>query len=810
MTSSSCKYYILLFLSLSIVYQPVFSQNTVKIKGIVESAVHKPVDGATILLRNDQEVISQTVSNLNGTFSMTASPGKYRLIVTCLGSLSYKSEVIDFFADKDLGSIPIKTANIDLREVLVKGTRKKTLIQVEGRKLVYNIENSVTAQGSNVLEALKKTPGVMVSQDNVISLNGVNGTLVMINGRQTYLQASELGQLLKSMSASDIKSIEIIKNPSAEYDAAGSGGIINLVLQKLEGDGFNGSINNGVAYGRTLKQNTNLNLNLRSGKLNLFGGYNHNFGSFAMDYDNNRITNGKIYLNPNSDIDKRYRMGATLGADYNIDTTQTIGIVFNGSLFNGPGTIIPVTNIYDQESGKLLQVLKSQSSYYHQLANRYNSNVNYRYKDGSGHTLSLDADYGFFDSKSKNLNTNTFYSPEGEFQSANNFRVVNSKDIKLYAFKADYGLKLGRGQINIGAKYSSVSANNIFNQYKVIGDADVLDGDVSNTFAYKEQIAAGYLKYEGAISSKLSFDAGLRAENTSSDGLLLPLPGSSQEPVTIKRNYLNLFPTASLTYKTEKSGTYNLSFSRRIDRPAYNDLNPFLSPVDELSYWKGNPFLQPQYANSIALQYSYKNTIASFGYIHTTDLTGGVSEVADGNRIIMVPLNIGSQNNYNLNVTQQVKVNNWWNMSVTLIGYYLENKVGTVQYGYYNPTRLAGALSTQQTFKLPYQIAGEIAGVFNSKSLSGLNTYVRSSSQIDLGLQKNVMGDKGTLRLAVTDIYNGNRYNTDSKLNGLILHTTYRGEYRQVKLNFTYRFGNSKVKAKDSRESGLQNENQRL
>lgn len=812
MTPIRFKFFILLLYMLGAIYQPVFSQNikNFAIRGLLEGEAHQSIDGATVFLKNDKaEVVGQAVSRPDGTFQLKTVSGNYVMLVTYQGAIVHTVILEGFSADRDLGRIRIKAGDNNLREVLVKG-KKRTLIQTDGRKVVYNIENSVTAQGSNILEALKKAPGVMVSQDNTISLNGVSGVLIMINGRQTYLQAEELAQLLKSMPSSAIKSIEIIKNPSAEYEAAGSGGMINLVLQKSAGDGFNGSVNSGAAYGKSFKQNTNLNLNLRSGKLNLFGSYNHNFGKFAMDYDNDRTTNGKIYLNPNSDIDKRHSMGATAGADYTIDSLQTIGLVLNGNFYNGPGLITPETQIYDEGTGQLLQTLKSQSDYYHQTADRYNSNVNYRYKDAAGHTLSLDADYGYFKSGSRNLNTNTFYGPDGTYQSADDFRLASNKDIKLYALKADYSLKAGTGRLGLGGKYSSVSADNTFYQYTVIETADLLNVEASNTFNYEEQIAAGYLKYEGPITTNWSFDAGVRAEKTISKGDLLPFPGGNQQAVQVKRNYLDFFPTASLSYKTEKSGTYNLSYSRRIDRPAYKDLNPFLNPVDELSYWKGNSFLQPQYASSFSLQYSYKNTIASAGYTHITDLAGGVSELADNGILIMMPQNIGSQNNYNLTITQQINVSSYWSMSATLIGLYLENDVGTARYGYYHPKRFAGVINTQQTFKLPYRMTAEIAAVLNSKSLTGLNTYVRSSSQVDLGLQKNVIGEKGTLRLALTDIYKGNRYDTDSELNGMRLHSTYHGEYRQVKLNFTYRFGSSKVKSQESRESGLKNENQRL
>jgi len=808
------KQFYLFILLLTCFFSKGFAQSntTIPLKGVIKNSTNEAIDGATVFLKdgNSGQVVKQGLTSKDGTFSFTAAAGNYVIAVSYLGALAYQSDLLKLSAPLDLGIIKVETAARSLMEVVIQSSGKKPLIKIEGRKMIYNVENSITAQGSTALEALKKTPGIIVNQDNSITLNGASGALVMINGRQTYLQAEELAQLLKSMSASDLKSIEIIKNPSAEYDAAGTGGIINLVLKKSMAEGFNGSINNGLAYGSTIKQNTNLNLNFRQGKLNLFGSYNHNFGHYAMDYDNDRTTNGKVYLNSSHDVDKKHSMGSTAGADYAIDTTKTIGVVFNGNFSSGGGLITPITNIYDQSTDQLLQTLKSQSSYPEQMAHRYNMNLNYRYKGASSTTLDIDADYGIFNASTKNLSSNTYESPAGEFQSSNNFLVANSRDIKLYALKADYGFPIGKGRVLTGAKFSDVKANNIFNQYDANGAVNVIDVDLSNTFNYQEQISAGYLKYETPLSGDLNMDIGARLENTHSQGDLQPIAGSSQQATSVVRNYLNIFPTAAITYKTKQSGTYNLSFARRIDRPAYNDLNPFSYPVDELSYWKGNPFLQPQYANTLALQYSYKSTTASVGYTHTNGLTSTITEVLEGNLINMIPRNIGFQQNLNLTVTQQVNVTKWWNMSLTGIGYRLENKVGTTDYGNYSRSRFAGTFNAQQTFKLPGHLTAEAAAVVNTKNISGLNTYVKGNSQIDLGLQKNLMSDKATLRLAVSDLLKTNKINTDTRLNNLILHTTYAGESRQVRLNFTYRFGNNKIKTQDNRESGLQNESQRL
>jgi outer membrane receptor protein involved in Fe transport len=814
MKISAAKTFYILVLLLTFLFSKSFSQNIVliTIKGSIGNTNNEQIDGATVLLKDgtNGKLLQQELSKADGTFSFTVAPGAYVVAISYLGTLAYQSDLMKISGNIDLGSIQVVTATRSLKEVLIKSSGNKALIRIDGRKMIYDIQKSITAQGITALEALRKTPGIIVNQDNTVTLNGSSAALIMINGRQTYLQAEELASLLKSISASELKTIEIIKNPSAEYDAAGTGGIINLVLQKSLAEGFNGSMNHGLAYGKTIKQNTNMNLNFRKGKLNMFGSYNHRFGHYAMDYDNDRTTNGKVYLNNSHDIDKQHNIGGTLGADYALDTTRTLGIVLNGNVSSGGGVIIPVTNIFDQASGQLIQTLRSESTYPEQLAKRYNANINYRYKGSNQTTLDLDADYGVFDAATDNLSTNSYYSPEGIFQSSNNFLVSNSRDIKLYALKADYGFPVGKGRMIAGAKYSDVKAHNVFNQYDANGTVNVIDVNLSNTFNFQEKISAGYLKYERPLTGQFNLDAGLRLENTHSIGQLRPRQGSSQSATSVVRNYLNFFPTAALSYKTQHSGTFNLSFARRIDRPAYNNLNPFSYPVDELSSWKGNPFLQPQYANTLAVQYSYKNTSLSASYTHTSNLNSVITEIAEGNLTYTIPRNIGLRNNINMTLSQQVTVSDWWNMNFTAIGYRLQNKVGTPEFGNFNRSRFAGSANIQQTFKLPGQISAELSGVVNSKNISGLNTYVKSNSQIDLGMQKNILKEKGILKLAVSDLFWTNRIDTDAQLNNLLLHTTFRGESRQLRLNFTYRFGNNRIKTKASRETGLQNETERF
>jgi len=784
---------------------------SIHLKGTVYDTDNKSIDGASVfLLDASGKVIQQGMSAADGSFDLPANPGKYYLLVSYIGYTQYKSELLNLTKDEHLQKITLNNLGHKLAEVAIKGEKTKDLIQADGRKLIYNVAKSINAQGTNALEVLRKTPGViMVGRENTLTLNGMNGALVLINGKQTYLQSQELVEFLKSIPSSGLKSIEIIKNPSSEYDASGTGGIINVVLQKSALTGFSGAINNGVAYGVTLKQNTDLNFNYRKDKLNVFGSYNHTFGHFGYQYNNDRKQEGKTYISPTDDVDKRKTIGSTFGADYDLDDRQSIGMVFNGGFIYGGGLTNTTTSITDDVSGSLLQTLRGTNDYYQQNSNRYNANVNYRYKDTLGRVFSFDADYGYFDGGSKNLQPNIYYDSDGALTSQSTYRTLNGRNINLYAISANYQANLWKGKIYAGAKFSAVSADNDFNFYQVL-NTDILDINSSNFFKYKEQIAAGYLKYEGAITKKLSYDVGLRTENTHAAGNLIPVMGSSQSPSNVVRNYLDFFPSAALTYKSAKSGTFNLTYAKRIDRPAYKDLNPFETMLDELSYWKGNPFLQPQYSHSLSLQYSYKKTTGSLSYTYVDDLRMQITEVRNDNQIIMIPRNLGTQHNLSLSLTQQLTISPWWEVSLFGLVSQLHNKINTNQFGSYDLKRISGTINAQQSFKLPLKVTGEIASIFNSKRLFGPNGIMEANSQVDLGLQKNILKDKGSLRLAVTDIYNGQQWNMDINYNGFYQRSTFRGEFRQVKLNFVYRFDHKNTKPNKEHNSGLSNENQRL
>ncbi|MEC5143403.1 hypothetical protein [Chitinophaga sp. 212800010-3] len=266
-------------------------------------------------------------------------------------------------------------------------TSKKRTIEIKGDKIIYNVSTSVNAMGSNALELLKQSPGVMVGPSNSISLNGKAGVTVYIDGKPSYMQGDALAALLKSLQSANIQSIELMPNPSGKYDAAGTGGIINIRLKKLTTAGYNGDVSAGLHFGETPKTEAALNMNYRTGKFNLYGNYNHYFGHRNMRYDFYRVQSGQIIDNRTADTDMRNPVNFKAGVDYNVNSRHTLGAMMNANLYFGPGLTNTLTYLSDSTTQKLLSVLRARNDYYSQRQNWKNYNFNYQYKDTTGRVL---------------------------------------------------------------------------------------------------------------------------------------------------------------------------------------------------------------------------------------------------------------------------------------------------------------------------------------------------------------------------------------------------------------------------------------
>ncbi len=780
----------------------------VNIRGVVKDKNNIPMVGANVtLFGSENRIVLQLPTDSVGQFSFfVGATSIFTLEITYTGYKSFLSSPFKS-QNKDFGLIELISANSSLKDVTVR--RSNELVIIEQNAIIFNVAKSITAQGSNAFEALKKAPGVYIDNDRTIMLNGKSGIVILIDGKQTFLSGKELIDLLKSMPTSNIKSFEIMNTPSAKYDAAGAGGMINIKTNKSQIRGFNGTLTNGINYGITIKNVQDFSFNYRKKKYNFFANYNHFLGYRVYEYSSYRIQEGKLFDSYTNDTDKRMNGGLRLGADYEIDKKNTIGILLSASTIEGGGITQTKTGIGLGTTNIIDQILDAENDYYYQKTKRYNANINYKYEDSIGRIINLDIDYGTFDKGNAN-NQSNLYSQQNLFLKQNLYRSENNIDITLKGLRFDYTTNLLKGKLETGAKFSDVVSDNDAKFYHKLFLRDSVDDKRTSIFRYTERIAATYINYKKGLK-KWNLQVGLRIENTISVGLLKYRSNGENREVYNKRKYTDLFPSFSVAVKANKKVNISLSYSRRIDRPSYPDLNPFVYLLDDVSYWQGNPDLTPQLTHRAILQYVYKTaTVIGLTFAYTDQYSTRVNDGIPNSAIVIFrPLNLGVQKNVSLSLSQSKNIKKWWSVNFNGNIYQIHNIVAFDQFRNFNLKQTAMRMNLLQTFILPSKVIIELTGSYNSKRLIGANEIALSNSQVDIGIKKKIWKDKATLRAALTDVYKGNIFNSEQRYPGFYLKNYGYYESRQLRIGFTYRFADISVKGPRSRNSSLEAESSR-
>jgi len=553
-----------------------------------------------------------------------------------------------------------------------------------------------------------------------------------------------------------------------------------------------------------------LSFNYRRGAYNLYGGYNHFVGHSSYLYGTDRLQEGKAFNSFTDDTDKRRRMGTRIGLDYNINKQHTVGLLVTSNFILGGGITRTNTAIGPPGLSFIENNLYAENDYYFQRTSRYNFNANYKFEDTKGHILNIDADYGHFDKGNANLQSNIYTDAQSCPVNENFYHSLNDIGIQLKAFKLDYTTPLLKGTFETGIKYSTITSANEARFFYRLPGADSLDDRRTNAFGFEETVKSGYVNYKKSIG-KWALQGGLRLEDATSEGDLFFRWNGKDSTRTTPLHRLDLFPSFSVSVKLAQFHNISLAYSRRIDRPAYQDLNPFIYLLDELSFWQGNPYLQPQLTHRGALQYVYKSaTIVGISYAYTDQFSTRITDTLETIKIVMIPRNLGTQQNASLFLTHNYAPAKWWDFTLNGTLYHLYNKV---QLDVQRPLELkqwAGRFSLQQRFKLPHAFTGELSSYFNTRRLTGANELSRSTSQLDIGLQRTFLNKRATVRLALNDIYKGTKARSQQRFEGFALTSYGYYETRQVRFNFTYKFADSSVKGPRSRSSALDNENSRI
>lgn len=777
------------------------------IKGevLTETATAVPYAAVTLNLQGDSTLVKAVITNDFGFFEITNVPkGEYLLNISSMGFAPYRKALSFTENTMDLGQIILFEATENLEEVTV--TAQKPLVQVMADKTVFNVENTINATGTSAFELLRKAPGVIVNNAGGIIVEGKTGVQIFVDGKLSVLQGEDLTNYLESLQATDIEAVEIITQPSSKYDAAGNAGIINIRLKKDKSLGTNGSITVGATVGDFVRYNSSTNFNVRGKKGNLYGTYSNRFGKSTGFLNLLRTQSGTFFGARTESVFDRNTNNIKLGYDLYATPKSTVGAIFNGNFNNAftendSRTPIRAVNSTITDSVLVTDSRNVNTSY------NLNANVNYRYADTLGTSLNIDMDYGKYNSDRSARQPNIYLNgDETQVLRQNSTRQNTPIDISIVTFKSDYEQRALKGMLGLGVKLSYVNTDNTFDFFNRINGMDVFNNGQSNQFDYTEQINAAYINYNRKWT-KWNLQLGLRVENTISDGNLLSM--QENEDARVERNYTDFFPSGGLTYQMNRKNQFALTYSKRIQRPNYQSLNPFEYVIDELSFRKGNPFLQPQYTDNLKFSHTFNYRLTtSLSYTYVSDFFAQVTVADTGGRNFITQRNVADNEVINLGISYPKKIKEWWNLYFSLNAYISSYKANSPEFLAVKQETLS--LYAQNTFSLPKGYTMEISGWYNSPSVWGGTYQTRALGSLNLAFQKRFLNDKLNARLAFNDVLYTIPWSGTTQFGDLFIDGSGGSDSRQVAFSLTYDFGRSEIKKARKRKTGLEDENKRI
>lgn len=793
---------------------------TGKISGNLQNEKdHLNIDKATVSLvrSKDSSLVKTTVTDNAGHFVFeNISPGNYKVKS---GSITYSTAYSTALVSNGIeavsaGTLQLVPINKELSNVTV--TSKKQFVERKIDKTVINPEALISNTGTTAMEVLEKAPGVLVDKDGNISLKGKQGVIIMMDGKPTYMSSADLAAYLGTLPSSSIDQIEIMTNPSAKYDASGNSGIINIKTKKNKQKGFNGSLSASYGQGKYAKTNNSVNLNYRVGKINIFSNFGLNYRKNFNQLDINRV-----YSNDDKTIKaifdqttgkKRRDPGynGKVGIDFYATKNTTFGLVFGGYASHGNEIGTSVSNLKNP-SGMLDSIVLADR---HEKTRFSNGSVNFNVRhsfDTTGKELSIDLDYITYGSGRKSDFINSVLNADQSLRYADHLSGDLPADIQIYSAKADYQQNIMHGiKMESGVKFSYVTTTNGANYFNVINGEKEVDYKKTNHFDYKENINAAYINFSRNIK-KWGFQLGLRAENTNYEGFQYgnPMKGDS----TFKKTYTNIFPTTYISYEANAKNQFGFSFGRRISRPDYEDLNPFLFFMDKYTYEEGNPFLKPMFSNVFELSHTYKQFLTTtLSYSHTTDMFNEVfrqsAQPDDSISTISSRGNYGIVDNLSLSMNAQVKVAKWYKVMLYAEGRYQHfvTKLNGEDIDI-NTAGFVTNINNQFTFKKGW--SAELSGFYRTKTTEGQMT-IRAITQIDGAVKKDIMKGKGSLRFSVRDITGPFKARGYMTFQNTAVKFQQQRDSQVFTLGFNYKFGKPIKGLKNRRSGGAGDEQNRI
>lgn len=788
----------------------LFAQDSLSVSGRIKD-VEKPLAAVTVSLLKGQDssLVKLALTDASGRYEFQGiRPGVYRIMASFVGMATQYSDIVDLKSDTEVPEITMQPQAQALTGVTVQSRRP--MVEAKLDKMVVNVDASPSNAANNVLEVLEKSPGIAVDRDGNISLKGKQGVIVLMDGKQTYLSGQDLANLLKSMSASQLDQIEIMTQPSAKYDAAGNSGIINLRTKKSKTLGLNGSVSVSYIQGNYPKSPNSFSFNFRKGKVNFFSNGGYTFWQSNSDQTLNRkfknTATTTVFDQDGRQKNTSHSFNLRLGMDYSINAKTNLGFTVNGVSNKYDGLNISNGRFFKESSPSVNDSTISALNDQHTTWKNLSANINFRRQlNSNGRELTADVDYIRYSSKLNQYTDNrVMYVTDPMSQYL--LRAILPTTIDIYTAKIDYIHPLGKdAKFETGAKTSLIKTDNNA-PYETWDESQGkwVDDVRKDHFAYDEQISAVYVNFSKQIR-KWGFQTGLRGEHTHSKGTQV-LIGKS-----ISRDYFQLFPTAYVSYSLNDKNQFGLNYGRRIQRPDYQDMNPFQQFLDLYTYNQGNPYLTPQFTNNIELSHVFAGKLSTtLNYTYTTDIINDILKQNDETKVtFQTKENVASSRNIGLAISYNAPLKKWWTLSLYANGYNNMYK-GLVNNVMLKTDVFAFSANMNNQFRFAKTWGAEFSGYYQSRSLITSMFILEPIYVLSFGASKQILKNKGTLRLSIIDPFLLQKANVEVRHSNIDMFVTNRWDNRRVGLTFTYRFSKGQAVQQRRQTGGAADEQRRI
>ncbi len=781
------------------------------IKGQIKTG-EEVVPFANILLLNpaDSSLQKGTISDPEGFFSLVSQPATYLLKVTSVGYQDFFQTVTLTNAPLDLGVLEMAENTEVLGEVVV--TAQKPIFEQKIDRTVVNVQSSVTASAGTALDILEKSPGVTVNRtNNSIAMAGKQGVRIMINGKITRMPLDAAVQMLNGMNAESVESVELITTPPAKYEAEGNAGMINIVLKQSTDQGTNGSYSVFAGYGDREKLGGNMNFNHRNKKLNLFGNYSYRYDNTRQINENRRtiIDNSNI-ASTTETISRRdpYTIthNAQLGFDYKLTDASILGASVN--YFNSH---------WDMDAKNEVLISEASEPVSHTLLlnqevndNAYLiANINFAHDINDKQNISLEMDYINYDSENPTDYQQTFTDLSGSNNEMIESEIESRKVTPLTTWvpRIDYTFQLNENStFEAGLKGAFNQLENDVDVTYINNNVREVDENLTRKVFLTEDILAAYASVNFKLTPSIDVKGGLRYEQTITD-----IDSESGEKL-VRRNFGRMFPSLFLNKKINDNNSYTLSYSRRITRPQFRDIAPFVIFLDPYTFWTGNEALKPAITDSYKAEYRFKTYLITAQYDQQSDAIAGFQPriAEDGETQLTTVENLDNIDNYSLSLAIPVQVTKWWEMQYNVTSGYSISKSSHLDVPITN-RNFFWFVNGSSSFKLPKGFTIEASGFYFSTQYFGIVKF-KGVAVINFGLQKKLKDDNGSFKLSINDAFKGRNFRGTAVVpeENINIFSRFAMETQIFNLTYSRNFGNNKLKKLRNKTTSNGDERRRI